>query len=106
MRLGLSNQLDPFYVPHLIAYHRKANNATIVPDYLKVLKSSIDVSVMIKFCLAIYCIFKQDELSSQRDLGFESITETVIDFRASNGVFNSESQVSQVQKILLIATNS
>ena len=38
----------------------------------------------------------QEELSSQRDVGFESIMESVIDYRASNSVFDSESDVSQV----------
>ncbi len=46
--------------------------------------------------VTISLVSLQEELSSQRDVGFESIMESVIDYRASNGVFDSESDVSQV----------
>lgn len=43
------------------------------------------------------CSIVKEELSSQRDVGFESIKESVTDARAANGVYDAESDTSQVR---------
>ena len=46
LRLSLSNQLDPFYIPHLIAYCSENSSAQdLVPNCVKVLKPSVNISV-------------------------------------------------------------
>lgn len=51
LRLGLSNQLDPFYIPHLIAYRQNRSESCATPtscissDSVHILKSSVDITV-------------------------------------------------------------
>ena len=51
LRLSLSNQLDPFYIPHLIAYRKiqsvnnPSSSAEVASDGIKILKSNNIITV-------------------------------------------------------------
>lgn len=63
----------------------------------------IECKIMYEFetmiSISMYIVILKEELSSQREVGFESIKESVTDARAANGVYNAKSDTSQVSCI-------
>lgn len=84
LRIGLSSQLDPHSIPHLIAYHSlERTSSTAVPllKYGSGGGGAVDNLV--------------EDGRDSRDSGLGSITEYVTGARAKSNVFDAESDINQ-----------